>query len=455
MEFRKSQLVFYSCLAFVLGVAVASFFYIPWLIVYFIVLAGINLLIFGRSKSLLLLSAFCLLFFAFGLARYQLSLPIIDKNHLIFYNGQQITFQGIVSDEPDIRVDHVKLKIKGLNLKGNVLVKAALIPQYNYGDVLEIKCLLNRPEPIEDFEYDKYLAKSDIYSTCYNGQIKLVAAGRGGLLKTAIFKIKNKMVAIAGQILPEPQSSFLGGLLWGAKKGMPQEILDNFNRTGVTHIIAVSGYNITIIAAALSGLFIGLGLSKRRAFWLIVLVIAFFVIITGWPASIIRAGLMGVIFLMSQVVGRAAKMQNTLALTGLIMLLINPKILIWDAGFQLSFVSTLGLIYLSPHLAKRLNFLPNFLGLKDSLSTTLSAIIFTSPLILWQFGRFSVVAPLTNLLILPVIPLVMFLGFISVILGLIYLPIGQIMAWPTWLVLTYILKAIGILAGWRWSAISL
>ena len=455
MMIRKSQIIFYSCLSFIFGVGIASFIDIPWLVIYFIGLANVILIILSRPKSLLLLLAFCSLFFALGIFRYQLSIPAINENHIAFYNGQTITFQGIVNDEPDARKDHVKYKVKSIDKKGNVLVKASLFPQYQYGDALEIKCKLSAPEPIEDFRYDKYLALSNVYSACYRGRIEKINSGQGNFFKTIIFKIKNKVIAVSGQILPEPPASFLGGLLWGAKKGLPEDILENFKRTGVSHIIAVSGYNITIIAVALTNLFIGLGLSRQKAFLPVVSGIVFFVVITGSPASIIRAGIMGVVALISQTLGRAAKMHHTLAIVGFLMLVFNPKVLIWDAGFQLSFLSTLGLIYFSPVLAKYAKPLPSFLSVKESLTTTLSAIIFTAPLILFQFGRFSIVAPIANLLILPAIPLNMAVGFLAVVLGLIWLPAGQIIGYGSWVILTYVLKVAEMLAHFSWSQVAI
>ncbi|HLD27803.1 MAG TPA: ComEC/Rec2 family competence protein [Patescibacteria group bacterium] len=463
--FRKSQLVFYACLAFILGVGLASFVFIGWLVLYFTGLAGIIVLIFSKPKSLPFFFALCSLFFVFGLARYQLSIPKIDERHLSFYNNQpevefyerqSVSFKGLVLDEPDVRKDHVKLKVESRELKvgsevkkveGRVLIKTDLYPQYDYGDVLQIDCRLVEPEPIEDFAYEKYLALSGIYSLCYNGRIEKIDVGRGNWFKSTVFKIKAKIVQTSGQILPEPQASFLGGLLWGAKKGLPEEVLENFNKTGVTHIIAVSGYNITIIAVALTNIFIGLGLSRVKAFWLIVLGIVFFIVITGSPASIVRAGLMGLVVLTAQTVGRAAKMRNTLAVVCLLMLLFNPKILIWDAGFQLSFLATIGLIYLAPRLKKYTTRLPQTFGLRESFTTTLSAIILTAPLIIFQFGRFSFLALPANLLILPIIPLNMAVGFLAVVGGLIWLPLGQVIGYVSWIILTYVLKLTEILGG--------
>lgn len=460
MKFRKSQAVFYSCLSFIAGVGLASFVLIDWKIIYGLMLLSVIILIFGRIKSLLMIIGLCSLFFGLGISRYQLSIPVITERQIAFYNEQKVIFEGVISDEPDARTDQIKYKIKARfivkdgsrqKVGGLVLVNAPLYPQYQFNDILEINCQLAAPLPIEDFKYDKYLAKQNIYSVCYRGQLKLTGHYSGNIITSAILKIKTKVVWVSGQILPEPQAAFLGGLLWGAKKGMPQNVLDDFTNAGITHIIAVSGYNITIIAVALTSIFIGLGLSRQRAFGLIVLGIAFFVAITGFPASIIRAGVMGTIVLMSTTLGRAGKITNTLAITAVIMLLFNPQVLIYDAGFQLSFLATLGLVYFSPTMSKWLKRLPNPLNIRELLATTLSAIAFTSPLILWQFGRLSVIAPLANLLVLPSIPMLMLLGFIAVTLGLIWLPLGQLVAWPVWLGLSYILNIASALASFSWS----
>jgi len=470
---RKSQIIFYVCLFFTMGVALATFFVLPWVLIYPAIIIGLTIIILTAKRTVARTIGWCLLFLFLGIIRYQLSIPVINENHIAYYNNladvkfyqrRSVTFQGIINDEPDVRKDHVKYKVKiqkakvkntSQNLKafidnwqkihGNVLIKVPLYPQYQYGDVLEINCALSQPEPIDDFQYDKYLAKSDIYSTCYQPKIKLVESNRGGLLMSAVLKIKAKVVNVVGQIMPEPQASFLGGLLWGAKKGLPDDILENFKRTGVTHIIAVSGYNITIIAVMLTNLFICLGISRQRAFWLIILCLTFFILITGAPASIVRAGIMGMVVLISQNLGRATKMANTLAIVCLIMLLINPKVLIWDAGFQLSFLATIGLIYFSPVLEKFTKRLPSIFSIKESLTTTMSAMILTTPLILFQFGRFSVIAPVANLLILPFIPVNMAVGFLAVVLGLIWQPLGQFVGYFSWALLNYVLKVTEVL----------
>jgi len=197
------------------------------------------------------------------------------------------------------------------------------------------------------------------------------------------------------------------------------------------------------------------GLSRRRAFILILGVILFFILLSGASASVIRAGLMGVLVLWGRQIGRQSSAGRVLILAAAIMLLFNPRLLLFDVGFQLSFLSTLGLIYFSPILEKILVKISALWGLKEIIIATFSAIIFTSPLIIYTFGQFSLVAPLANLLILPVVPLAMLLGFLCLFLGIIYLPLGKIIAYAAWAVLSYILKVAEYLAGWKFSALNL
>jgi competence protein ComEC len=137
------------------------------------------------------------------------------------------------------------------------------------------------------------------------------------------------------------------------------------------------------------------------------------------------------------------------------MLLVNPKILAFDAGFQLSFLATMGLVYLSPILEKYFSNWPEFHGLKNSLLTTVSAIIFTTPLILYQFGRLSIVAPLVNILVLPVIPWAMALGFAVAAVGMILWPLGWVMGWFVWLALSYIILIVRFFGNLPWSSIEI
>ncbi|MFC1598564.1 ComEC/Rec2 family competence protein [Patescibacteria group bacterium] len=460
-----SKLFFYTCFSFLIGVFVNSVFAIDFFWAFLVFLAGILFVFLALINRYYLFIGLCLIFGFFGILRYQATILQDDLHKIHYYNNQHLEFEGIISQEPDQRQDRVKYTIKAEKVKtndswlpvsGQVLVTSYLFPEYNYGDRVKVVCDLQQPEQIEDFAYDKYLARYNIYSLCYYPKIIVLDSEQGNMFLGNIFKFKSYFTTKLNKILPEPQASFLGGLLIGARKAIPPDLTQAFSQTGTTHIIAVSGYNVTIIATFLLLFTQNLGLGRKKAFWLIILFLVIFDIITGLPASIIRASIMGGLVLLANYLGRLSSMKNALVFTAAIMILINPQILVYDLGFQLSFLATLGLIYLNPIIIRlfrikqvKSKLVQTIVG--DYFLTTMSAIILTTPLILYNFGKISLIAPLANILVLPFIPIAMLLGFISGVLSIIFTPLGWVAGWSVWLVLTYIIWVLQSLAKLDWA----
>jgi len=476
MSLSKSKQFLIYCLSFIIGVAARSLIEVDFLatfIIFWLCLLG-TVFYFKKIKFRFLF--LIIIFIILGIWRYQLSVVAVD------YNEQEHQFTAVVSQEPDVRRDHVKLTVSSQprrhrrrdrqptpslasdgatanmarnKIKSKVLIKTELYPEYDYGDLLEISCYLRTPEPIEDFAYDKYLARYGIYSVCYSPQIKLIKKDQGNLIISYLLFIKKKFVSNLNQLLPEPQASFLNGLLLGARRSIPQDVMEAFSRTGTTHIVAISGYNITIIAVIFDGILSSLYVKRQKRLGLIVLGILFFVIISGAQASIVRAALMGYLVLIAVNFGRLSQITNAIILTGALIILYNPKILVFDVGFQLSFLATMGLVYLSPYLKKYLFFLPEKLAIQESATQTMAAIIMTTPIILYNFGRLSVIAPLANILVLPAIPITMALGFIAGLVSFILPIAAQIISWLAWFWLSYILWVIKILASFDLASLEI
>ncbi|MFH1291737.1 MAG: ComEC/Rec2 family competence protein [bacterium] len=479
----KSKMFLIFCFCFVLGVALASGFDLPreWLFtLYITTLLTIFLIIIFRRLGLYLV-----LFFVFGMVRVLVSQPVVDQDHISFYNGQSVEFVGQVATEPDVRSGYVNyvVQVDG-NRKGKVSVKEKLYPRYDYGDHLQIKCKLKKPENFDEkFKYDKYLARYGIYSVCYYpvivrsvaikqpcfyyddeiGSLTLAMTEKITLAMKNILKFKFKVAERIDQLWPEPQASFMAGLLYGSRSGLPEELTENFNRSGITHIIAISGYNISIIVIFVMAILIRTGLYRQQAFWATLVIIFLFVVFTGASASVTRAAIMGSLVLLSQYWGRSSRIGNVMMLALVVMLLINPYVLLWDAGFQLSFLATLGLVYLSPVIARSVAMKQTRQNCKirdcfayarnDILVPTLSAIIATLPLILYQFGRLSIVAPLVNILILWIIPWLMLFGFMAVILSFFFNPLGQLIAWLVGFGLDYVMLTANWFGQQDWSSV--
>lgn len=448
----KSKTFLAFCFCFLSGVLILSFaqtsFFLLTSITASLVSAGFIFLYRDNPKQKFIWC--CLFAFLLGFLRINFAFPNLNENTVAFHNGKKVQLQGYISGEPDIRQDsvHYSISTKNISLRGawvpgsgKITVTAPLYPRYEYGQDVEVNCQLETPQPVDNFHYEKYLATKNVWSVCKFAGIKIIPGNSGNPLLQFVYTLKYPVAEKINLLWHEPYASFVAGLLYGYRGGLGS-LNEDFNRTGVTHIVAVSGFNITLIATIISSFLVYLFIPRRKAFWIVVCGILLFVIFTGASASVVRAGIMGIIALLARQLGRPAQMQNVLALTVAVMTFQNPFVLVWDVGFQLSFLSTCGLIYLSPVIKKYFEKVPEFLNLRESLLSTMSAIIFTLPLILFQFGRLSVVAPIVNLLILPAIPWLMALGFVSVVAGFILFPLARIIAYMTYLGLAYVVQVV-------------
>lgn len=442
----KSRTFLAFCFSFIFGIGFFSFseenrmaFYL-----YILIFAVLFFLIIFWQDKIKRFIFFCFLFFLLGGLRFLWSIPDNNPQNIRYYNGANKEIAGWVSVEPEYQTSAAKYVLT--TALGKILVTMPLQPQYEYGDELVLQCSLQSPKDVIDstFIYSRYLARSGIYSICSSPKVKSVSKdARGNWFRKNILRLKSKVNAQVEKLWPEPEASLMAGLLYGARSGLPKDLLNNFSRVGITHIIAISGYNISIIAVVLMNVLILIGFWRQQAFWIVLSVIFLFVIFTGASASVVRAGVMGILVLLAGQLGRLSRIGQVLVFTAALMLLFNPFVLIWDAGFQLSFLATLGLVCLSPLLEK-------YYG--EILSATLSAIIATLPFILFQFGRLSIVAPLVNMLVLWIVPWLMLFGFLAVMISFVFFPLGQVVAWVAGLGLKYVI----ILTNWfgskSWAA---
>lgn len=466
----KSKTFLSYCFCFIIGVGVFSFIENsnPIFLFYIILFVLLFFLIIFWSKFHYRFCIMSLVFIIVGGLRFCINLPASSPKNINYYNGSQMELAGYVASEPNVGISDVQyvLEVKQCgdgviicpkNISGKVLISASLYPQYKYGDELKVNCVLQAPKNSIDsiFNYKNHLAAQGVWSICGGPKISFVSDSNGSIIMKKILWVKTNVNEQLKKLWPEPNSSFVAGLLYGSKSGLPKEISDNFSRTGVSHIIAVSGFNVSIIVSCLMSILILIGLYRQQAFWVAVGSIILFVIFTGASASVVRAAIMGIIVLFGKYFGQPSQMRNTLVFTAALMALLNPYVLIWDAGFQLSFLATLGLVYLSPIVNWCLGKLkiPEFI--LENLSTTLAAIIATLPLILFQFGRLSIVAPLVNILILWIIPWLMLFGFVSLLGSFFIFPLGQVIAWVTGLGLSYVIMIVDWFGSQSWSAVDL
>lgn len=415
---------------------------------------GIIIILFGliqKNKNKLLLGI-CVLFLALGVWR---SFEVFSyRGKPATQAGEKIIFSGKIVGEPDRRADFSQYILES-EAFGRVLMKTNLYPEYFYGDRLKLDGKIEKPENFSGFDYQNYLAKDNIFLISRYPEITLINRPANKDFYGYLLDIKKSFIDIINKIILEPQASFLTALLVGAKRTLPPDLVDAFNRTGTSHIVAISGYNISIVSIMLLNFLSYLLLPRRLIFWLVGIGLVLFTLIAGAGASVVRAAIMGGLLILARREGRFYQITNAIIFAGAAMLFFNPYLLRYDAGFQLSFLATLGLVYLAPHFNKWFSRLPNFLSFRANLAATLSAQIMTLPVILFGFGRFSLIAVLANVLILPVIPSAMLFGFLAGLIGFVSLKIAAIFILPAWFLLSYQIWVVKILSFLPFASISL
>lgn len=252
--------------------------------------------------------------------------------------------------------------------------------------------------------------------------------------------------------MPEPEAGLASAILFGDDKAVSKDLLDKFNSTGTRHIMAVSGQNISILVMIFLNFALSIGANRRIAFYFSFVSIIFYIILIGMPASAVRAGIMGLLILTAERMGRLSVSYRALVFAGVLMLIVNPSLLVFDAGFQLSFAATMGIIFIYPMFTKYLKKIPNIMEVRSSLAMTIAALATTLPISLFSFGQFSLISPLANILIVPMVPLVMIVGFVIIIINAILPFLAQIIGWLTWLILAYEIKIVETLS--RYSSLS-
>jgi len=447
-----SKFFLYLCLSFIAGISFSSFsplsfiFRISFLVkgIFFIFLIS-WLFFYSGIKSKICLVLFCGLIFLIGYDWHQERFS--EKERSFIEYGQEISFEGMVVKEPERRVNQQKFQFQSEKIPGLVLVTTSLYPVYQYGDQLNIKGKLVKPPLFDDFNYEMFLAKNKIYSLVYYPKITLLAKNQGKWFYQVIFNFKSKIRRVIHKIFLPPESAVLKAVLLGDKYELSEDFKEKLNITGTRHLVAISGLHMVIMTQIFLFLALGVGLWRQQAFYLVVFLLGIYIVMVGAPSSSVRAGIMAFLLLFAQKVGRLRGAGRAVVFAATAMLVINPLLLASDVGFQLSFMATLSIIYLKPILDRITDSWPNPFRLKDVLTMTLAAQIGVLPLLIYHFRQISLISPLVNLIMVPLLPFIM-MGGIGVSLGglLIGSSLMRFLAWPLWLILSFFTKTIALFA---------
>ena len=410
-----------------------------------------------------------------GALRWQLSQPYLTPQSLAWYNSRgPLAITGVISSPPDLRATFTYLHIQvsqvappsgaaaaGSPVAGTQPVSGTLLAMvlpggdWQYGDRVTLTGSPALPPESSDFSFQDYLARQGIYSYLSFPQIWRLASGQGSPFWAWLYAFKDHALAVVYRIFPQPESALLAGILLGDDSRLSTSLQQAYQATGTAHIIAISGFNIAILAGLFSAFFSRL-MGVRWGAAAAAIGITFYTLLVGANPSVVRAAIMGCLGLLAGQVGRRQAGLNSLTATAGVMCLFDPN-LPWNISFQLTFMATLGMVlYAQPfqaafeRLAVRL--LPA--GLSRTIAGpvgeyflfTLAAQLVTLPVMVYHFKNLSLVAVLANPLVLPPQPLVEVLGGLALLGGLVNIGLGQALAWLAWPFVAYTNRAVEWLA---------
>ena len=425
-----AEIVFFAASGILVGMFSAS---VGWslLAVLAVVLCGEAVIYYVRRTSLLRAGVFIGAIFC-GAFYFHLY-AVLDTTRGVFPQGAAGTFMGVVVSEPMFtpKTQQFRLRLEE-PFTGDVRIVTDQSREFRYGDLLAVSGTLT---------LSSYRGRAS-YESVFP-YVRVLGSGHGAWLKEKLLGIKSLALGVFRRTLPHDEAALMSGITLGARSDFNEELKSLMARSGTTHLVALSGYNISILAIVVAGFF-GALFRRRTVFILTVLTIIGFVLMVGAEASVVRAALMGFLALVAREVGREYSMKNAIVLAAVAMAFHNPSVLAFDVGFQLSFLSLLGIVLLEPALRRLTRFgdHPGMLGWRDNLLTTISAQAAVLPILVVYFGDASAMAFLANILILSIVPLTMAIGFLLAVVGTFFAYLGNLVALIAQVPLAYILGVI-------------
>ncbi len=411
------------CFSFILGIALGSWLWVVDLwIMGSLIFAALLLLagIFIKKLQVILPGVFllgaCVGLFFINVANVRLR-DVQRKDYAL--PNIQITVR--VESEKRTYSKYISYITKPLRSNEKILLLTAKGNDYLYGEELRLQGRLESPHNSSGFGYKAYLAKDKIYWIMPFPSISRISGSEYSLkdkFYRRIYFLRAKIRQSLIKSFPQKEASFLRAILLGDKGVIREEMRNDFARSGTSHIVALSGLHLSIIAVFIFEFLLLIGLWRKQATLLVIIFLVAFVLFMGARASLVRAALMAVFALLALSSGSVFQSEIILIYAAFLMLAFNPLLLRYDISFQLSFLAVAGIFSLYPPIGYFLSKLKLPKKIGDILGATLAAQIFTLPLVAYNFHTISFVAPLANFIVLLMLPLVLGAGFLFVLLFL-------------------------------------
>jgi len=443
-----------------LGIILADFIRINfWIIIGVgIIILSVTILMKKRSYIFLVLILFLTLFIGILSLKNSYILPKCHVNKFVYYkNNSLYSVSGFIDSDPELKNNYTQFTFRAKEIQtgllkwhccGEILVKIDFSQKLNYGDNLILIGNLSRPANFNSGSrsYKDFLARQAIYLIMRikdPRQIIVQHKNSESKLISWIFRLREKMETIINRHLTDLPAAILSAMVLGQKRNIPWLINDSMVKSGTVHILVVSGFNVGIVAFIINLLFKILRIQKRLRIILAVICLLIYCAITGASNPVIRATVMGIVFLLAYFSKRSPDAYNSLATAALFILIINPR-QIFDVGFQLSFMSVLAIVYLYPKLRdffhlenckiKVLKFI------YEGLLVSFSAWLGTLAIIALNFRIIAPITVLANILIVPLATLITLCGFTLVLSGLICPNLTFLFSSPTSMLINLLLS---------------
>ncbi|MGF1924675.1 MAG: ComEC/Rec2 family competence protein, partial [Bacteroidia bacterium] len=429
-----------------------SYLYIDIAITVFIfaILTGINILY--RPLRAYRLKHLTGLFFTLLVVGFGGALCLAEKHTLkpaYFGSRQHHKLKIWINDEPQLRNGIIRFTANvtttyhnntSIPAIGKLLVAiktdSSKKQTYTYGDelIIDASCIpVSPPYNPGEFDFKSWLGAKNIYLQTFVLQhrtIKTQANNGLPIVKFAL-QLRKKQISVYEQIIQDREAFAVAStLILGYRADLSNETLSSYSKTGTIHALSVSGMHVGIIYVVLNWLLSFLDKKPRLKVVKVVIIctiIWFYSLLTGFSPSVLRSAIMLTTYILAKSLNRHTNSYNILAFTAFCLLIFNP-LLIWDVGFQLSFLAVLGLIYLHPKIHKWLYFDAGWADwIWSSISLSLAAQIATFPLSIYYFHRFPIYFIISNLFILVPITVLMYLGISILLFKLLFL--GPIFEW--------------------------
>ncbi len=445
-EGLSKTMIFYVCtLSFILGIVLISFEQALsstsefWYFGLFL-LAVVILILFNLNKKIKI-AILIAIFLFLGMWRYAFSIENENANGLASFIEQEVMIKGVIKSDIVLKNNKQKFEIETSEIKidnwqkinTRVLIYAMAYPRFSYGDELVLQAELKKPEAFDGFAYERYLARHNIYSILYYPHIEKINENKANSFYALSLKLKNRIRYLINRGLRDPESGLARAIILGDGSLVDEDLRTSFSRSGISHIIAISGLHIAIIAGLIAFLLFKIGLNRNQVFYLSAIILTLFIILVGMPASAVRAGIMVILTMYALKIGRSSQIERIIILVACILLFVNPKLLRDDIGFQLSFTAVLGIIYIFPFIKIFLEKIKitNKFKIRDVLGVSIAAQITTGPIAAYYFGILPILGIITNLFVLCILPfllgsiiLTIFLAFIfnSLLVYIFFIP---------------------------------